>query len=171
MSLCVIPGSFDPVTRGHVDLIIRASRLFDRVVVAVLHNPDKAGWLTFNQRIELLKAVFGESSNVTNGNGIDIQGFEGLLVDFAAAIGADAVVRGVRTTVDFEYESSMAVMNRELSGDAGLETIFLPANPALAHLSSSIARQVAVFGGSLDKIIPNESLGLLKQFIQDNKGK
>ncbi|MDR0396232.1 MAG: pantetheine-phosphate adenylyltransferase [Oscillospiraceae bacterium] len=168
MNVCLVPGSYDPITRGHADTIRRASRLFDEVVVAILRNPDKRGWLDWDRREALARAALDGIP------GVKVTQFEGLAVDCARKYGAKAIVRGLRSALDFEYESVMADANRELSsyrggGDA-VETVFLAAEPSLAHWSSSVARQLAAFDGPLELIVPDGSVMLLKRFISDMRG-
>ncbi|MDR2656295.1 MAG: pantetheine-phosphate adenylyltransferase [Oscillospiraceae bacterium] len=161
MSVCLIPGSYDPITRGHVDVIQRAAVLFGDVVVAILRNPEKRGWLTWDQREALARAA------LTGIQGVSVIQFEGLAVDCARASGARVIARGIRSIQDFEYEAAMARANRELSGVDSIETVFLAADPSLAHWSSSAARQLAAFGGALAAVIPSGSLELLTQYILD----
>lgn len=145
----IFPGSFDPLTNGHVDLIRRTARLFDRVVVAVLKNPDKRGLFSVDERVAMIGEVcisLPESDRITT------DAFEGLLVHFAASQGACAVVRGLRSGLDLDYESPMASMNAHLAPD--IETVFLPASNRYAHLSSSLVKEVATLGGNVDGLVP-----------------
>ena len=139
------PGSFDPVTNGHVDVITRAAALHDELVVAVLVNPGKAGLLAVEERIALLREVLADLPTVT------VDSFSGLLVDYCRAHDVPVVVKGLRGVGDFEYELQMAQMNREL---AGVETLFLPTAPHLGHLSSSLVKQIARFGGDVSSLVP-----------------
>jgi pantetheine-phosphate adenylyltransferase len=141
----VCPGSFDPVTNGHLDIIGRASPLYDEVIVAVLVNQSKAGLFSHDERIEMLTAVTGEFPNVR------IASFEGLLVDFCRAEGVAVVVKGLRAVTDFDYELKMAQMNFGLSG---LETLFMPTNPLYSFLSSSLIKDVAKWGGDVSAHVP-----------------
>jgi len=141
----VCPGSFDPVTNGHVDVITRAAALHDELVVAVLVNPGKAGLLAVEERIALLREVLADLPTVT------VDSFSGLLVDYCRAHDVPVVVKGLRGVGDFEYELQMAQMNREL---AGVETLFLPTAPHLGHLSSSLVKQIARFGGDVSSLVP-----------------
>jgi pantetheine-phosphate adenylyltransferase len=141
----VCPGSFDPVTNGHVDVITRAAALYDELVVAVLVNPGKAGLFGVDERMELLRAAVGSCPNVT------VTSFEGLLVDWCRSHGVPVIVKGLRAVGDFEYELQMAQMNREL---AGIETLFVPTAPQVGHLSSSLVKQVARFGGDVSSLVP-----------------
>ncbi|MGK5112143.1 MULTISPECIES: pantetheine-phosphate adenylyltransferase [unclassified Geodermatophilus] len=145
MRRAVCPGSFDPVTNGHVDVINRAAALYDELVVAVLVNPGKAGLFTVEERMELLRDAVAGLPNVT------IDSFQGLLVDYCRARGIPVIVKGLRAVSDFEYELQMAQMNREL---AGIETLFVPTAPQVGHLSSSLVKQIATFGGDVSSLVP-----------------
>jgi pantetheine-phosphate adenylyltransferase len=143
----IFPGSFDPLTLGHVDLIRRSLRLFDRVVVAVLVNPDKQSLFTAEERVAMIRESCGDLGPV------EAVAFEGLLVHFAASQGAVAVIRGLRSGADFEYERPMASMNSHLA--PGLETVCLLASNQYAHISSRLVREVASLGGSIDGLVPS----------------
>ncbi|HYO19440.1 MAG TPA: pantetheine-phosphate adenylyltransferase [Dermatophilaceae bacterium] len=143
---CVCPGSYDPVTMGHVDVITRAAKLYDEVVVAVLHNTAKQGAFGVDERIELLAAALTGVPNMR------IEAFAGrLLVDVCREAGAQAVVKGLRGDTDFAYELPMALMNRHLSG---VETVFLPGDPRFSHVSSSLIKEVAALGGDIRGLVP-----------------
>lgn len=140
------PGSFDPVTVGHADVIARASRIYDEVVVAILHNPAKTGTFTADQRRELILDALG--AEVTN---VRVELFANtLLVDVCRELDADVVVKGLRGGTDFAYELPMALMNRHLTG---LETVFLPGDPRFEHISSSLVKEVARFGGDITGLV------------------
>lgn len=141
----VCPGSFDPVTNGHLDIIGRASRLYDEVIVAVLVNRSKSGLFTNSERMGMLSAVTDAFPNVR------VDSFEGLLVDFCRDQGVRVVVRGLRAVTDFDYELKMAQMNFGLSG---LETLFMPTNPLYSFLSSSLIKDVAKWGGDVSPHVP-----------------
>lgn len=144
---CVCPGSYDPVTMGHVDVITRAAALYDEVVVAVLHNPAKAGTFAVDERLELLASALADLPNVR------LQAFAGrLLVEVCAEVGAQAIVKGLRSDTDFAYELPMALMNRHLSG---IETVFLPGDPRFGHVSSSLVKEVATLGGDITGLVPD----------------
>jgi pantetheine-phosphate adenylyltransferase len=144
--LAVYPGSFDPITNGHVDIIERGLRLFDRVVVAVLRNESKAPLFSAADRVAMIRAVFGAR------DGLEVDTFDGLLVDYAGSIGATVIVKGLRTVADYEYESQMALMNRRLRGD--IETMFLmPAEP-YAYTSSRLIKEVCRLGGDIRGLVP-----------------
>jgi pantetheine-phosphate adenylyltransferase len=141
----VCPGSFDPVTNGHVDVITRAAALYDELVVAVLVNPGKAGLFDLDERMAMLREAVVDLPNVV------VDSFSGLLVDYCRAQGIPVVVKGLRAVGDFEYELQMAQMNREL---AGVETLFVPTAPQVGHLSSSLVKQIARFGGDVSSLVP-----------------
>lgn len=145
MSRLLYPGSFDPVTRGHMDIIRRASRLCDELIVAVMHNPDKRGALTVAQRVRVLELACEGMDNVR------IVAYGGLLVECAQAHAVTAVVRGVRPLGDFETEYQMAQVNRMLGG---VETLLMTTSEELASISSSIVRQIAAFGGEIGSLVP-----------------
>jgi pantetheine-phosphate adenylyltransferase len=141
----VCPGSFDPVTNGHLDIIGRASRLYDEVIVAVLINQSKSGLFSNAERMQMLSAVTDAFPNVR------VDSFQGLLVDFCRAQGVHVVVRGLRAVTDFDYELKMAQMNYGLSG---LETLFMPTNPLYSFVSSSLIKDVAKWGGDVSPHVP-----------------
>ena len=145
MRRAVCPGSFDPVTNGHVDVIARAAALYDELVVAVLVNPGKAGLFDVDERMELLRQTVADLPNVV------VDSFEGLLVDYCRSHDVPVIVKGLRAVGDFEYELQMAQMNREL---AGIETLFVPTAPQVGHLSSSLVKQIARFGGDVSSLVP-----------------
>jgi len=142
----IYPGSFDPVTLGHWDLIQRAAKLVDRLVVAVLHNPAKTPAFTVEERVAMLKELTASLPNV------EITTFHGLLVDFAKAQNAQFIVRGVRAFSDFEYEFQMALMNRKLAPE--LETVFLMPKEKYAAVSSRLVREIGSMGGNLSELVP-----------------
>ena len=142
----IYPGSFDPVTNGHLDVIDRARKLFDEVIVAVAHNDQKQPLFTLEERLELLQDTIGKLKNV------EIAPLDGLLVDFALARKATAVIRGLRAVSDFEFEFQMALMNRKL--EASVETIFLMPKEEYTYLSSRIVKEIAQLGGDVAKFVP-----------------
>lgn len=148
MKTVICPGSFDPVTKGHMDIIERASKLFDKVVVAVLNNASKNPSFTIEERIELLKQTTADLDNV------EIDTFDGLLVDFAKIKGACAVVKGLRAVTDFEYEFQMSMINKKLCPE--IETIFLNTSQEYMYLSSSVVKQIASAGGDISMFVPRE---------------
>jgi len=145
MRRAVCPGSFDPVTNGHLDIIGRSSRLFDEVIVAVLVNESKHGLFSIGERMEMLREVVSPYGNVR------VESFHGLLVDFCRAQQASVVVKGLRAVSDFDYELQMAQMN---TGLAGVETLFMPTNPQHSFLSSSLVKDVAKWGGDVSSHVP-----------------
>jgi pantetheine-phosphate adenylyltransferase len=142
-ALC--PGTFDPVTRGHLDIIERASRQFDTVVAAVLENPSKEPLFGLEERVAMLKEA------VSDLRGVEVDSFSGLLVDFARRRGASVIVKGLRAVSDFDYELQMAQMNHRLSG---VETLFVATSPEWSFLSSSLLKEVARFGGDVEPFVP-----------------
>jgi pantetheine-phosphate adenylyltransferase len=145
--LAICPGSFDPLTLGHVDLVRRAALLFDRVVVAILVNAQKTPLLPQAERVELARAVFAELA------GVEVDTFDGLLVDYATRRGAVAIVRGLRSATDVEYELPMTLMNRHLR--PSLETVFLPTAMELGHISSRLVKEVWRLGGDISGLVPS----------------
>jgi pantetheine-phosphate adenylyltransferase len=141
----VVPGSFDPITMGHLDIIERAASQFDRLVVAVLENPRKEGLFTVEERLELIRDQVADLPNVA------VERFQGLLVDFCAAAGVGVIIKGLRAVSDFEYELQMAQMNRRM---AGVETLFLSTSPEHSYLSSSLVKEIARWGGPLTGTVP-----------------
>jgi len=142
----VCPGSFDPATNGHLDIVSRSSRLYDEVIVAVLVNEAKAGLFSIEERLDMLREVTAGYPNVR------VESFQGLLVDFCRAQGASVVVRGLRAVSDFDYELQMAQMN---VGLAGVETLFMATNPLYSFLSSSLVKDVAKWGGDVSAHVPD----------------
>jgi len=145
----VCPGSFDPVTNGHLDIVSRASDLFDEVTVAVLFNKGKEGLFSVDERLEMLRVVAQDYTNV------EVDAFHGLLVDFCTSHGISTIVKGLRAVSDFDYELQMAQMNRSL---AGVETVFVPTSPEYSFLASSLVKEVAAYGGDVSGLIPGHVL-------------
>ena len=153
----VVPGSYDPVTNGHVDVIARAAVLYDEVVVAILHNPAKEGTFTVAERIGFLEGVV--AGLPTGADNVRVEAFAGrLLVDVCRDLEAQVVVKGLRGGTDFAYEVPMALMNRHLNG---LETLFLPGDPSLEHVSSSLVKEVVRYGGDVRGLVPDPVLDAL----------
>ena len=148
MRRVLVPGTFDPITLGHLDVIRRASQMFDEVVVGVAASKNKGGGplFTLDERVDLAREVTSGIENVS------IESFDSLLVDFARSIGAAAIVKGLRATTDFEYEFQMATLNYQLDPD--LETMFVMSSPSHMYVSSSVAKEVASLGGAVDNLVP-----------------
>lgn len=144
--IAVYTGVFDPIHLGHVDVIRRGSHVFDRLVVGVGNNPEKVSFFSTAERVELVRKVVKEFSNV------EVRPFSGLAVGFVREVGAGVMLRGLRTTSDMEYEFNMSLMNLNL--DADIETVFLMAKGEYSHLSSTLLRQIATFGGALEQFLP-----------------
>jgi pantetheine-phosphate adenylyltransferase len=144
--IAVYPGTFDPVTNGHVDLVERSLRIFSKVIVAVAENPKKEPIFSLGERIAMLKAATGNLQNVV------IDGFDGLLVDYVEQKGAAAIIRGLRAVSDFEYEMQMALMNRRL--DSTIETVFLMPNVEYSFITSTIVKEAASYGGDISGLVP-----------------
>lgn len=146
MRRAVYPGSFDPITNGHLDIIKRAANVFDEVVVGVLINPDKKGLFNNEERVELIERSIANLPNVK------VESFSGLLIDFMKEKGAKVIVKGLRAVSDFEYEFQMSLMNNKL--DPTIETVFMMTNSKYSYLSSSSVKQVATFGGCIKGLVP-----------------
>jgi pantetheine-phosphate adenylyltransferase len=144
--LALFPASFDPVTRGHLDLVHRARRVFPELVVAVAHNVDKAGLFSVEERLEMLHDALDDLP------GVEVTAFEGLLVEYAREIGATSIIRGLRATSDFEYEFEMALMNRHLHPD--IETLFLMTSQQYFYVSSSRLKELVRFGADISEWVP-----------------
>jgi pantetheine-phosphate adenylyltransferase len=155
MTKALCPGSFDPPTSGHVDLIDRALAIFDRVVVSIIDNPSKDAMFTAAERAEMFRAIYGDR--------VDVVTFSGLLVDHVGDMGVDLVVKGLRTSADYEYETQMAQMNRHLSA---METVFVSTRPDLRFVSSSLVKEVARLGGSVSGLVPDVVEKALKERLQ-----
>ena len=156
---CVCPGSFDPVTNGHIDVIGRAAVLYDEVVVAVLINKNKRGLFTVEERIDMLHEVTASYGNVT------VDAFHGLLVDFCRDHSIPAIVKGLRAVTDFDYELQQAQMNHRLTG---VETLFVATNPDYSFLSSSLVKEVATFGGDVAGLVPDPVLIRLRERLSNS---
>ncbi|MEU6282476.1 pantetheine-phosphate adenylyltransferase [Streptomyces sp. NPDC047028] len=154
MRRAVCPGSFDPITNGHLDIIARASRLYDEVYVAVMINQSKKGLFEIDERIDLIRQVTADCANVR------VEAFHGLLVDFCKQRDIPAIVKGLRAVSDFDYELQMAQMNNGLTG---VETLFVPTNPTYSFLSSSLVKEVAAWGGDVSHLVPPAVFEALSQ--------
>jgi pantetheine-phosphate adenylyltransferase len=161
--IAICPGSFDPVTLGHVDIILRSFRMADRVVVAVAHSAtqQKAGMFSVDERVEMIREVFADEPRV------EAMAFTGLLVDFARRMNAGMIVRGLRAVSDFEYEFQMALMNRRLWD--GMETVFLAPDLEHSYLSSSLVRQIAALGGDVSPFVPPAVLERIRTRVGDGR--
>ncbi|MBC2867580.1 pantetheine-phosphate adenylyltransferase [Streptomyces mexicanus] len=157
MRRAVCPGSFDPITNGHLDIIARASRLYDEVYVAVMINQSKKGLFEIEERIDLIRQVTADYGNVR------VESFHGLLVDFCKQRDIPAIVKGLRAVSDFDYELQMAQMNNGLSG---VETLFVPTNPTYSFLSSSLVKEVAAWGGDVSHLVPPQVLDALTRRLR-----
>ena len=144
--IAVYPGSFDPMTNGHTDIVERSKALFDRVFVGVLQNPQKRPLFSVDERVEMISEIYEYDESV------QVQAFDGLLVDFAKRVGASAIVRGLRAPTDFEYELQMALMNRRLR--ERIETLFMVPHEEFTFVSSSLIKEVYSFGGSIEGLVP-----------------
>ena len=154
MRIACCPGTYDPVTNGHLDIVARAASVFDRVIVAVLVNPGKQPMFSLEERLAMLKESTAELP------GIEVDSFEGLLVDYARARSVAAIVKGLRAVSDFDYELQMAQMNYRL---AGVETMFMTTNPSYSYLSSSLVKDVARNGGDVTGLVPEPVLLRLRE--------
>lgn len=160
MTHAVCPGSFDPPTWGHVDIVRRAAAIFDRVTVAVLVNPDKTGLFTIDERLALLRQVTADQADIV------IDSFQGLLVDYCAERGIGVIVKGIRAVSDFDYELQMAQMNASLTG---VQTVFLPASTEHSFVSSSLVKQVASYGGDVSAHLPEVvTEALIRKFAAES---
>ncbi len=159
MRRVVCPGSFDPVTNGHLDIITRAASMCDEVVVAVARNPSKTSLFTAAERVELLREATKQYDNIR------VDSFEGLTVDFCKANGISAIVKGLRAVSDFDYEMQMAQMNYS---QAGVETLFMTTNPLYAFLSSSLVKDFAKYGGDVSGLVPAPVLAALTSRLAES---
>ena len=158
----IYPGTFDPITNGHLDIVERAARMYDEVTIAVLTNRNKAGLFTVDERIALLEEVTAKFENVR------VEAFEGLLVDFCREHDTRVIVKGLRAVSDFDYELQMAQMNQQLSG---IDTFFISTSPQYSFLSSSLVREVAKYGGDVSGMVPPKVAKRLKErFAEQSAG-
>jgi len=157
MDVVLYPGTFDPITNGHMDMIKRALKISDNVIIGILENPSKNPYFSIEERKEILRDVTKGMGNIT------IDSFSGLLVDYVKENNVDAVIRGLRASTDFEYEIQMAQMNMKLSED--METIFLMTKSNYSYISSSLVKEIFAFGGKIDDLVPDKVL----QYMNDKK--
>jgi pantetheine-phosphate adenylyltransferase len=157
----VYPGSFDPITNGHVDIIERGLKLFDRIIIAVLRNPKKSSLFSTKQRVAMIQDIFAREPRIT------IRAFDGLLMDFARKNQARVVIRGLRAISDFEYEFQMALMNRKL--DEGTETLFMMPSVDYSFLSSRLVKEVFLLGGSVHDLVPEVVEKKLREKLRQGK--
>ena len=155
--VAIYPGSFDPITNGHLDLIERGSALFDKLIVSILRNDEKQALFSVPERMEMLTEVVGGFANVS------VASFDGLLVDYAAQCGASVILRGIRAVSDYEYELQMALMNRRLRPE--IETVFLMAGEAHSFISSRLVKEVIGLGGNISGLVPPSVEGRLRKRV------
>ena len=156
-TLAIYPGTFDPLTNGHVDIIERGARLFDRIIVAILVNAEKAPLFTTTERVEIARAVFKDRQNV------EVDTFDGLLVDYVARRDADVIVRGLRAISDYEFEFQMALMNRRLN--AKIETVFMMPAEQYTYISSRLIKEVFALGGQVHGLVPDQVEARLREKV------
>lgn len=161
MVKAVYPGTFDPVTNGHLDTIERAARIFDEVVIAVTTNPAKASWFNIEERLTMLRQCCSQFPNVR------VEAFDGLLVNFVREQNANVIIKGLRAVSDFDYEFQMAAMNRKLAPE--IETMFLMTSLQFAYLSSSIVKEIALLGGCLDGLVPDDVAKQLRRKAMERR--
>ncbi|MBE6878031.1 MAG: pantetheine-phosphate adenylyltransferase [Ruminococcaceae bacterium] len=155
MKIAICPGSFDPVTKGHVDILERSSKLFDKVIAVVLVNPTKTPTFTTEERVDLIKRV---TKHIPN---LEVDSYTGLVADYAQLKNAHTLIKGLRAVTDFEYEFQQALINKKLNPE--LETLFMVTNQEYMYLSSTLVRQIAEFGGDIDMFVPEEIKDILKE--------
>ena len=162
MKIAICPGSFDPVTKGHVDILERSSKLFDKVIAVVLVNPTKNPTFTTEERVDLIKRV---TSHIPN---VEVDSYTGLVADYANLKNAHTLIKGLRAVTDFEYEFQQALINKKLNPE--LETLFMVTNQEYMYLSSTLVRQIAEFGGDIDMFVPEQIKDILKEkMIKEKK--
>lgn len=161
MKIAICPGSFDPITKGHVDIIERTSKLFDKVYAVVMVNPSKTPTFTTEERVDMIKKCTAHLDNV------EAESFEGLIAEYAKQKNASTLVKGLRAVTDFEYEFQQALTNKKLNPN--LETLFMVTNQEYMYLSSTIVRQIAEFGGDIEQFVPHEIKDeLIKKMVKEN---
>lgn len=159
MTVAIYPGSFDPLTKGHLDVAVRASRLFDKVIIGVYDRPQKPLLFSPEERVEMAREAVKDVPN------IEVESFSGLTIDFARKVGAHTMVRGLRVSADFEFEFDMAMMNRQLAPD--LELVCLMASPEFQFLSSSLLKEVSRLGGDVDEMLPQNVAKALRRKVHE----
>jgi len=155
LKVCVYPGSFDPITYGHLDIIERASKIFDKLIVAAVCNPSKKSAFTLEERVELIKECTKNFDNV------EVDHFSGLLIDYLRQKSASVVIKGLRVLTDFEYEFQMALLNKNLDPD--IETVFMMTNNKFSYISSSMVKEIAILGANIEEFVPS----IIKQKVLD----
>mgnify|MGYP001412452923 CR=1 FL=1 len=160
MNIAIYPGSFDPVTNGHLDVIKRSSKIFDKVIVAVARNPNKTPMFSIEERVKLIERVVESMPNV------EVDHFEGLLVDYANEKNCSVIIKGLRAISDFEYEFQMALMNRKL--DPSIETLFMMTSYKYSFLSSSMMKEIGKLGGCIRELVPEEILPDVQAKLRDD---
>lgn len=156
MSIAVVPGSFDPITIGHLDIIKRVAKLYDKVIVGIVVNPNKKALFSIEDRVKMVKEAVVDIKN------IEVDSFDGLLVEFVKMHGARVIIRGLRAVSDFEREFQMAQLNRKLNPD--IETTFMMASPEYAYLSSSVIKEIAIYGGDVSELVPPHVMNYLAEY-------
>lgn len=159
--IAIFPGTFDPITLGHLDIIKRGAQYFDKLVIAVGHNPDKKPLLPLDERMDIIRHTVSDMPNV------HVESFEGLTVDFARKVGAIAILRGIRNSSDLQFEFQTALTNRAVSD---IETLFIMTSPQYAFTSSSLIRQIALMGGDISSLVPQQVLGHIHKATADRTG-
>jgi pantetheine-phosphate adenylyltransferase len=163
MKRAICPGTYDPITNGHIDIIKRAALIFDEIIVAVAKNPSKETFFSYSERFNLVK------QSIKSIKGVRIEGFDGLVVEFAKKKGAKAIIRGLRMISDFEYEFQMALTNRNLAGE--IETLFLMPHPLYSYISSRLIKEAAFLGADLRRFLSPTVAKALKEKIHENRGR